>query len=69
MHYTRVYADADGESHFDTVELELHASNYAPPLQPLLLSSFTAATQYGFLRAPGDFRGVGTRHRFASSRS
>jgi hypothetical protein len=57
MHYTRIYADADGESHFDAVEVELHPTDYAPPLPALLLSSFTPATQYGFLRVPGDFTG------------
>ena len=57
MNYTRIYADKDGESHMETVEVELHATNYAPPIPPLLLSSFARATQYGFLSAPPGYPG------------
>ena len=57
MQYTRIYADQDGDSHMETVEVELHASNYAPPSPTLLLSSFLPATQYGFLSAPPGYPG------------
>jgi Cupin domain len=50
--YARLYADAAGESHFDDVEIDLVSTDYAPPAPPLDLSSFTAATQFGFMRAP-----------------
>src|SRR6266545_2842200 len=50
--YTRLHADANGESHFEDVESELTATDYAPPAPPLELSSFTAATQFGFMKAP-----------------
>jgi hypothetical protein len=50
--YTRLFADRDGESHFADIEVELLATNYAPPAPPLNLSSFTPATQFGFLSAP-----------------
>jgi hypothetical protein len=50
--YSRLYADADGESHFEDIEIELASTDYAPPAPPLDLSSFTPATQFGFMRAP-----------------
>lgn len=50
--YSRLYADADGESHFEDIEIDLASSDYAPPAPPLDLSSFTPATQFGFMRAP-----------------
>jgi hypothetical protein len=50
--YPRLYADEHGESHFEDVEIDLAAAEYAPPAPPLDLSSFTPATQFGFMRAP-----------------
>ena len=50
--YQRLYADEHGESHFEDVELDLVSPEYAPPAPPLDLSSFTPATQFGFMRAP-----------------
>jgi len=49
--YPRLYADADGESHFEDIEIDLASTDYAPPAPPLDLSSFTPATQIGFMRA------------------
>lgn len=54
MKYTRVYADADGESHFEDVELELTPTDFAPPAPPLNLSPLTPASRFGFVSAsPG----------------
>ena len=50
--YPRLYADEHGESHFEDVEIDLVSTEYAPPAPPLDLSSFTPATQFGFMRAP-----------------
>ncbi len=56
MKYTRLYADNDGESHFEDVEVEFALAEFAPPAPPLELSSFTDAKRYGFLGAlPGWF--------------
>lgn len=52
MKYVRVYADDNGESHFEDVEFELSPADFAPPAPPLNLSSFTPAKRYGFLSAP-----------------
>jgi len=50
--YPRLYADEQGESHLEDVEIDLAPTDYTPPAPPLDLSSFTAATQFGFMRAP-----------------
>ena len=52
MQYTRLYSDGHGESHFEDIESDLKLVEYAPPAPPLYLSSFTAATQFGFMNAP-----------------
>ena len=43
MIYTRLYSDANGESHFEDVGIELTLTNYAPPAPPLELTSFMIA--------------------------
>ena len=57
MKYTQVYADENGESHFEDVEVEFSPVDFAPPAPPLDLSAFAPATQYGFLRAPAGWLG------------
>jgi hypothetical protein len=52
MRYPRLYTGTDGESHFEDIEIDLPLTEYAPPAPPLGLSSFTAATQFGFMNAP-----------------
>jgi len=49
--YARLYADENGESHFEDVELELTSTDYAPPAPPLDLSALTPAAQFGFMNA------------------
>jgi len=49
--YIRLYADDRGESHFADIEIDLELTDYAPPAPPLSLSSFTPATQFGFMNA------------------
>ena len=52
MQYTRLYNDDHGESHFEEIESDLKLVEYTPPAPPLYLSSFTPATQFGFMNAP-----------------
>ena len=52
MQYTRLYSDNHGESHFEDVESDLKLVEYTQPAPPLYLSSFTPATQFGFMNAP-----------------
>ena len=48
MQYTRLSADAEGESHFEDVEIELAEVDFAPPAPPLHLSAPLAAAQFVF---------------------
>ena len=56
--YTRVFSDADGESHFADAEIELGEHDYAPPAPPMFKSYFCSATQVGLLGVPADFHSV-----------
>ena len=38
--YSRLYADADGVSHFDDGELPLSVENYSPPANPMAIHAF-----------------------------
>ena len=52
--YERVYADDDGESHFETVKVEFQEVDYAPPADPMLVSDLEDAVRFGFvMAAPG----------------
>jgi hypothetical protein len=52
MKYVRVYADADGESHFEDVAVELTPVTYAPPAPMMELSTVVPATGFAFVRMP-----------------
>ena len=52
--YLRIYADDEGESHFEDVELAFREADFVPPAPPVLMSAFEAATLFGFERVhPG----------------
>jgi hypothetical protein len=51
-HSTRLYADRNGESHFEEIEIDLPLTEYAPPASPLGLSAFANAKQFAFMNAP-----------------
>jgi hypothetical protein len=55
--YVKLYCDASGESHFADVAEELTLVNFAPPADPVLLSSFFPATRTSFFSAPGGWTG------------
>src|SRR5437899_2822595 len=55
--YVRLYSDTDGESHFEDLEVELSAVEFAPPAPPLNLSAFMPASQAAFFGAPAGWRG------------
>jgi mannose-6-phosphate isomerase-like protein (cupin superfamily) len=52
LEYTRLFADADGESHFADARFDLQAVDFAPPAPAVNISDFLAATQCGFLSCP-----------------
>jgi len=54
MKYVRLYADDNGESHFEDCELVFKSVDFAPPAPPLDVSVFGQAEQCSILRAkPG----------------
>lgn len=55
--YTCLYADSGGESHFKDVEVEFQETDFAPPAMPLNVSSFSSATECGFITVPPGWYG------------
>ncbi len=53
----RIYADADGESHFEDVELSFAEEDFVPPAPPVLITSFEPATSYAFEQVPPGWHG------------
>jgi quercetin dioxygenase-like cupin family protein len=68
MKYIRIYADQNGNSHFEDVEIQLTQTDFAPPAPPLNLSVFNPALQYAFCSFPvgwkGDWHPTPTRQIF-----
>jgi hypothetical protein len=50
MQYHRLFADANGESHWDTVTVTLAERTFAPPAQAIEISDPERTTQSMFLR-------------------
>lgn len=57
MKYLRLFADDQGESHFEEVEAELTPLTYAPPAPALDVSAPSDATRYVYMRMPAGWRG------------
>jgi len=55
--YVRIYADADGESHFEDVAMPLATKDLAPPMAPVPLSEPLAATRLIHFKAPQTLKG------------
>ena len=55
--YTRLYADAQGESHFEDIASTLLPANFAPPAAPLNVASLFPAMRCGFVGGPPDWAG------------
>jgi len=49
--FVRLYADAEGESHFEDVGAVLNLVEVAPGIAPLYASAFSQASQFAFLSA------------------
>ena len=52
LKYLRIYADADGESHMEELDIDLLPKQIFPGLPALTLSSVTPATGVSFCRVP-----------------
>jgi quercetin dioxygenase-like cupin family protein len=57
MKYIRIYVDADGESHFEDVEVETQSGRLRAGWPEVDLSAEMAATYVRFLRIPAEQRG------------
>jgi hypothetical protein len=55
--YTRLYADAQGDSHFAEVEVELAPVDFAPPAAPLNIAALFPASRCGLVGASPDWAG------------
>ena len=55
--YARIYADEDGETHIEDLEVALEQADYAPPAPPLHLSSLLPVARLGYLSAPAGWCG------------
>lgn len=54
--YTHIFADSEGESHFEDVQVDLGLVDFAPPAPSMHVSAFAPAARVGFLKlAPGYF--------------
>lgn len=53
----RLYADDDGESRFDTVNVPMALEDFAPPADPLYVSQARTATRYVHIRLPAGWGG------------
>jgi hypothetical protein len=48
----RIYSDGEGESHFEDVDIELQATDYAPPAEPLMVSVAVPASSLALATFP-----------------
>jgi hypothetical protein len=46
--FLRLYADDDGESHFEEVEFEFERTDLVPPAPPVFMTKLEVADRYGF---------------------
>ncbi|MCH7972051.1 MAG: cupin domain-containing protein [Chloroflexi bacterium] len=56
--YVRIYADTNGESHFDDVTIELSDVDFAPPAPPAFVSGPQDAEKMMFFSAPAGWDGT-----------
>jgi hypothetical protein len=68
VRFPRTYADAEGGSHFDTVEDPLAPTAFVPTNPPMGLSAPHPATAAVFCRLAHAGTAPGTRHRGRSTR-
>lgn len=57
MQYVRLYADADGETHFQQVPLDFNEADYRPPSPMVFVSHALQAGALQFVRTPSGWSG------------
>ena len=55
--YVRLFADAQGASHFDEIDVVLEPIDFAPPAAPLHIAALFPATSCGLVSGPPDWDG------------
>ncbi len=55
--YVRLFADAQGDSHFDEIDVDLEPVDFAPPAAPLHVAALFSATACGLVGGPPDWDG------------
>lgn len=55
--YTRLFADDNGESHFEDITVELALAEFAPSTPPMGVSPSMAAMESAFIGAPSGWIG------------
>lgn len=55
--YLRIFADDEGESHIEDVEIGFEEADFVPPAPPVLLSDPADATRYVFELVPPGWYG------------
>jgi hypothetical protein len=53
----RIYADANGESHFQDVDLAFEEKDFVSPAPPVLMTPFEGANGHAFERVPPGWHG------------
>ena len=51
----RLFADDDGDTHFEDIEMPMSAIQYAPPAPAVHLSEPVTATRFSWFRFPADW--------------
>jgi quercetin dioxygenase-like cupin family protein len=57
LNYIRMYADADGESHFEDAVMKLATADLAPPMKPVSVSEGLPAARLIHFQAPQELDG------------
>jgi hypothetical protein len=57
MRVYRLYADEEGESHLEELDLPMTSMEFAPPAPPLDVSEFKDAKRVGLIRGPAGWFG------------
>jgi hypothetical protein len=53
----RLYADIEGDTHFEEVEFEFERTDLVPPAPPVFMTRLATADRYGFELVPAGWRG------------
>jgi hypothetical protein len=55
--YLRLFADAEGESHFEEIVVDLALTDFAPPSDPVHVAALFPSTACGLIGSSADWDG------------